>query len=70
MPARQLNFANVCSALALVVALGTGGAYAANTVRSKDIVDGQVKTKDLKNNAVSSAKIRVQQLPGPASGTS
>jgi hypothetical protein len=29
---RRLTFANVCSALALFVALGTGGAYAANTI--------------------------------------
>ncbi|MGI8595226.1 MAG: hypothetical protein ACR2ML_12845 [Solirubrobacteraceae bacterium] len=36
--------------LALFVALG-GTAYAANTVRSKDIVDGQVKKADLAKNA-------------------
>ena len=33
-------------------------AYAANTVRSIDIVDGQVMTVDLANNAVTSAKIK------------
>lgn len=55
---RHLTFANVCSALALVVALGTGGAYAANTVRSKDIVNGQVKTKDLRDGAVTSSKLK------------
>jgi hypothetical protein len=58
MLVRHLTFANVCSALALTVALGTGGAYAANTVRSKDIVNGQVKAADLKKNAVTSDKIK------------
>ncbi len=54
---RALTFANVAAGLALVVALGTGTAYAANTVFSTDIVDGQVKTPDLANNAVKTAKI-------------
>ena len=48
----RLTFANVCSFLALLIALGTGSAYAANTVFSTDIVDGEVKTADLDNNAV------------------
>jgi hypothetical protein len=33
-------------------------AYAANTVFSTDIVDGQVKTADLAGNAVTAAKIK------------
>jgi hypothetical protein len=52
------TFANVCSLLALTVALGTGTAYAANTVRSSDIVNGQVKTVDIKKNAVTSPTIK------------
>jgi hypothetical protein len=43
----HLTFANVCSFLALFVALSTGAAYAANTVFSTDIVNGEVKTDDL-----------------------
>ena len=64
---RRLTFANVCSFIALVVALGTGGAYAANTIGSDDIIDesiqsvdlknGQVKTADLGGGAVTSQKI-------------
>ena len=54
---RGLTFSNVCSFLALVIALGTGTAYAANTVRSSDIVDGQVKTVDIGASAVSTGKI-------------
>ena len=47
----RLTFANVVSVIALFVALG-GGAYAAfhlpkNSVRSKNIVNGQVKKPDL-----------------------
>lgn len=53
----RLTYANVASTLALTLALGTGTAYAANTVRSRDIVNGQVKTEDLAKNAVRSAKI-------------
>jgi hypothetical protein len=33
-------------------------AFAANTVRSIDIVDGEVKTADLANNAVTAAKVK------------
>jgi hypothetical protein len=54
---RRITYANVASTLALVIALGTGTAYAANTIRSGDIVDGQVKTADLAKNAVKSTKI-------------
>jgi hypothetical protein len=54
---RALTFANVCSFLALTIALGTGGAYAANTVFSTDIVDGEVKHADLASNSVTSSNI-------------
>jgi hypothetical protein len=48
---------NVVAYLALFVALGGTGAYAANTVFSSDIVDGEVKTPDLGNSAVSRDKL-------------
>jgi hypothetical protein len=54
---RALTFANVCSFLALAIAISTGGAYAANTVFSTDIVDGEVKTQDLAADSVTSPKI-------------
>jgi hypothetical protein len=54
---RHLTFANVASGLALFIALATGGAYAANTIYSTDIVDGQVMRQDLANGAVSAAKM-------------
>ncbi len=56
---RAITFANVASALALFIALGTGTAYAANTVFSTDIVDGQVKTADIADDAATTAKIAV-----------
>jgi hypothetical protein len=59
---RHLSFANVASFLALAIALGTGGAYAANTVFSTDIVDGEVKSADLGVNAVRSTKIGAAQV--------
>ena len=48
--------------VALLIALGTGSAYAANTVFSADIVDGEVKAADLDNNAVRSTKIGTGQV--------
>jgi hypothetical protein len=58
----RLTFANVISAIALFVALATGGAYAANTIRSTDIVDGEVKTPDLADNAVTTPKIKPNSI--------
>jgi hypothetical protein len=53
----RLTYANVMSTLACFGVLATGTAYAANTVFSGDIVDGQVKTPDLANVAVTTEKI-------------
>jgi hypothetical protein len=49
---------DVIALLALFVAVSTGGAYAANTVFSTDIVDGEVKTPDLAQGAVSTPKLK------------
>ena len=48
---------DVIALLALFVAVGTGGAYAANTIRSEDIVDGEVKNADIGANAMTSSKL-------------
>jgi hypothetical protein len=58
----RLTFANVCSFLALVIAIGTGGAYAANTVFSTDIVDGEVKAADIGTAAVQTGEIGNNQI--------
>jgi hypothetical protein len=72
------RYANVTSSLALVVALGGTSAYAATSIRSADIKNGQVKGVDLAVNAVTSGKVRngsllvkdfkAGQLPGGATG--
>jgi hypothetical protein len=53
----HMTYANVMATIAVFVALATGGAYAANTIRSTDIVDGEVKTPDLAAGAVTSPKV-------------
>ena len=50
-------------ALALFLVLAGGTAYAANTVFSSDIVDGQVRSVDIGNNQVYSADVRNDTLP-------
>jgi hypothetical protein len=48
---------DVLAVIGCVAAIGTGTAYAANTVFSTDIVDGEVKSVDIANGAVGSNKI-------------
>ena len=55
------RYATVTSTLALIVALG-GTAYAANTVRSVDIVDGAVRSVDIRNGAVATADVAAGSL--------
>jgi hypothetical protein len=63
--ARRLTYANVVATLALIIAVGGGAAYAANTVFSADIVDGEVKTADIATGAVRSAEIGNHQVRSP-----
>ncbi len=60
----RLTFANVASALALFFALGTAGAYAANTVFSADIVNGEVKSIDIADETVRSIDVLNGSLSG------
>src|SRR5262245_51202866 len=53
----RLTYANVVATLALVIAVGGGAAYAANTVFSSDIVDGQVKIADVGQGAVATSEV-------------
>ena len=58
--ARSINsgrVALVLSGLALLLAL-SGTAYAVNTVRSADIVDGTIKTQDIGNGQVTGSRIK------------
>jgi hypothetical protein len=54
----HLTYANVMATIAVFLGLATGGAYAANTVFSSDIVDGEVKTPDLAGEAVAATKLK------------
>jgi hypothetical protein len=62
---RRLTFANVCSFIALVVALGTGGAYAANTVGSDDIIDESIQSVDIKNGQVKTGDLGASAVTSP-----
>ena len=48
----RLTYANVVATLALVIAMSTGGAYAATMIRTADIADGAVTTPKLRDDAV------------------
>ena len=56
---KGLTFANVCSFLALTIALGTGTAYAVDTVGSSDIINESILSQDLKNGEVKTDDIGV-----------
>lgn len=60
----HLTYANVISTLALFLVLAGGIAYAANTIYSSDIVDGEVKGVDIGNNQVRSVDVRDDSLTG------
>jgi hypothetical protein len=62
---RRLTFANVCSLIALVVALGTGSAYAANTIGSEDIIDESIQSVDIKNGQVKNADLAGSAVTSP-----
>ncbi len=53
---------NVVAYLALFIALGGTSAYAANTVFSTDIVDGEVKSVDVGDGEIKSADVKDQSL--------
>ena len=65
----RLTYANVIATIALFLALG-GSAYAVtagkNTVTSKSIAKGAVKTADIANKAVSAKKLKPGAVPANA----
>jgi hypothetical protein len=60
----HLTYANVASTLALVIAVAGGTAYAANTIFSTDIVNGEVKSVDIGTGQVQSADVKNEGLTG------
>ena len=59
---KHLTYANVISTVCLFLILAGGAAYAADTVFSADIVDGEVKGPDLASNVVGTGKIGTNQV--------
>jgi hypothetical protein len=55
-PRKHLTYANVTASVALFVALG-GGAYAAATIKSGNVVDGSLTGVDVKNESIRSADV-------------
>jgi len=58
----RLSYANVVATLALVIAVAGGTAYAANTVFSSDIVNGEVKSVDIGTGQVREPDIGAGQV--------
>jgi hypothetical protein len=70
---RPLTFANITSALALTVALGTGTAFAAthlpnNSVTGRTIKNSTVTGKDVKDGSLKAADFAAGQLPAGQAG--
>jgi hypothetical protein len=60
----RLSYANVVSTLCLILVVGGGVAYAANTVGSDDIINGQVKSVDIGTGQVRSVDVGNDNLTG------
>jgi hypothetical protein len=59
---RPRSVYDVFAVLAFFIAVGTGGAYAANTIGSTDIIDGQVKSVDVGDNEIKSSDVKDESL--------
>jgi hypothetical protein len=57
MQRKRLSYANVTATIALVAALGTGGAWAANSIHGDEIKDGTLRGKKLRDGTVPGRKI-------------
>ena len=58
----RLSYANVTATIALVAALGTGGAYAANSISGKELKPRSVPGKKLIRNSVTGKEVRESRL--------
>ena len=59
---RPRSIYDVMAAIGCFAALATGTAYAANTIGSADIIDGEVKSVDIGDGEVKSADVKDQSL--------
>ena len=67
---RRLTYANVMSTIAVFGVLAGGTAYAANTIRSGDIVDGEITTTDVRDDTQGFGGLFAQDLAAGSVGTS
>jgi uncharacterized protein YjbI with pentapeptide repeats len=58
----RLSYSNVMSTIAVFAVLAGGTAYAANTIGSSDIIDGEVKSVDIGDGEVKSADVKDESL--------
>lgn len=62
---RHLTYANVTSTIALILAIGGGAAYAVDKINSRDVVNGSIRSVDLKNHrGVRGADVKRDTLTG------
>jgi len=61
---RRLSYSNVVATLALFLALGLGGAYAADKITSNDIAKSAVTSKAIKNKTVKGKDVKDKTLTG------
>jgi hypothetical protein len=61
---KRLSYANVMATLAFLIAVAGGTAYAANTIGSTDIINGQVKSVDIGTGQVLSGDVKNEGLTG------
>ncbi len=59
---KHLTYANVAATLALVIAVAGGTAYAASTIGTTDIINGQVKSADIGTGQVQAIDVGDGQL--------
>ena len=67
---RHLTYANVVATLALLIAVGGGAAYAANTVFSSDIVNDEVRSADVRDDTLTGGGLAARDLRANSVSTS
>jgi len=70
MRSRRFTYANVTATLALVVAVGAGGAFAAtqlpkNSVGTKQLQNNAVKSAKVKNGSLTAKDLKAGTIPAP-----
>lgn len=65
---KKLTYSKVVSTLALVIAVGTGGAWAADQINGSRLVDESVAGRKLRDDTVRGAKVKESTLRGLVRG--